>query len=179
MAATYAIGTIPMIKISFQPLKMLWEGVQNPEHFTNVIYGRPLRHHKLNGNPNLLQVTLFFCILAQPPYYLVTSESTMLLCGIWLCPLVHQGSNRQNLHLGIWGNPQLIYTWNIQYVICPNTEWMECIFHRKRKETKQQPGTAGPGSILGCCLVSVCFLGILHSVLYIFIQPKTSHFRGL
>ena len=30
--------------------------------------------------------------------------------------------------------------------------------HRKWKETKQQPGTAGPGNILGCCLVSLHFL---------------------
>ena len=28
----------------------------------------------------------------------------------------------------------------------------------KRKETKQQPGTAVPGNILGCCLVSLSFL---------------------
>ena len=34
-------------------------------------------------------------------------------------------------------------------------EWMS---HRKRKETKHQPGTAGPGNILDCCLVSLCFL---------------------
>ena len=30
--------------------------------------------------------------------------------------------------------------------------------HRKWKETKQQPGTAGPGNMLGCCLVSFLFL---------------------
>ena len=36
--------------------------------------------------------------------------------------------------------------------------------HRKWKETKQQPGTAGPGNILGCCLVSLCFLCDIHSV---------------
>ena len=26
--------------------------------------------------------------------------------------------------------------------------------HRKWKETKQQPGKAGPGNMIGCCLVS-------------------------
>ena len=30
--------------------------------------------------------------------------------------------------------------------------------HRKWKETKQQPRTAGPGNMLGCCLVSFHFL---------------------
>ena len=30
--------------------------------------------------------------------------------------------------------------------------------HRKWRETKQQPGTAGPGNMLGCCLVSLHFL---------------------
>ena len=30
--------------------------------------------------------------------------------------------------------------------------------HRIRKETKQQPGTAGTGNMLGCCLVSFHFL---------------------
>ena len=30
--------------------------------------------------------------------------------------------------------------------------------HRKWRETKLQPGTAGPGSMLGCCLVSFHFL---------------------
>ena len=36
--------------------------------------------------------------------------------------------------------------------------------HRKWKETKQQPGTAGQGNVLGCCLVSLCFLCNIHSV---------------
>ena len=40
------------------------------------------------------------------------------------------------------------------------TEWMS---HRKQKETKQQPGTAGPGNIFGCCLVSLSFLCDIHS----------------
>ena len=30
--------------------------------------------------------------------------------------------------------------------------------HRIWKETKQQPGTAGTGNMLGCCLVSLRFL---------------------
>ena len=32
------------------------------------------------------------------------------------------------------------------------------IDHRKWKETKLQPGTAGPGNMLGCCLVSFHFM---------------------
>ena len=35
---------------------------------------------------------------------------------------------------------------------------------RKQKETKQQPGTARPGNIHGCCLVSLNFLWDIHSV---------------
>ena len=30
--------------------------------------------------------------------------------------------------------------------------------HRTKKETKLQPGTAGPGNMLGCCFVSFHFL---------------------
>ena len=41
---------------------------------------------------------------------------------------------------------------------------MEWMMHRKWKETKQQPGTAGPGNILGCCLVSLHFLCDIHSI---------------
>ena len=44
------------------------------------------------------------------------------------------------------------------------TGWMEWMSHRKRKETKQQPGTARPGNILGCCLVSLRFLFDIHSI---------------
>ena len=40
------------------------------------------------------------------------------------------------------------------------TEWMS---HRKCKETKQQPATAGQGNILGCCLVYICLLCDIHS----------------
>ena len=43
------------------------------------------------------------------------------------------------------------------------TEWMEWMSHRKRKETKHQPGTGGPGNILGCCSVSFPFLCDIHS----------------
>ena len=40
----------------------------------------------------------------------------------------------------------------------PSTERLHRMKHRKWKETKQQPGTAGPGNKLGCCLVSLHFL---------------------
>ena len=35
--------------------------------------------------------------------------------------------------------------------------------HRIWKETKQQPGTAGPGNMLGCCSVSFHFLWVILS----------------
>ena len=36
--------------------------------------------------------------------------------------------------------------------------------HRKLKETKQQPGTAGPANMLGCCLVSFHFRCDIHPI---------------
>ena len=35
---------------------------------------------------------------------------------------------------------------------------VDSLAHRKWKEIKQQPGTAGPGNMLGCCLISFHFL---------------------
>ena len=51
----------------------------------------------------------------------------------------------------------------LRYTIeCPDgTSCTACghrMAHRKWKETKQQPGTVGPGNMLGCCLVSFHFL---------------------
>ena len=39
--------------------------------------------------------------------------------------------------------------------------WMA---HRKWKEAKQLPGTAGPGNMLGCCLTSLHFLWAIHPI---------------
>ena len=36
--------------------------------------------------------------------------------------------------------------------------------HRKTKETEQQPGTAEPGNMLGCCLNSFHFLWAILSL---------------
>ena len=36
--------------------------------------------------------------------------------------------------------------------------------HRKWKETKLQPGTAGPGNMLGCCLLCFHFLWAIHPI---------------
>ena len=64
-----------------------------------------------------------------------------------------------------------IITWSMNYaeknvLRCSwvTTEWMEWMSHRKQKETKQHPGTAGPGNILGCCLVYLRFLYDIHSI---------------
>ena len=35
---------------------------------------------------------------------------------------------------------------------------------RKWKDTKQHPGTAGPGNMLGCCLISFHFLWVIHPI---------------
>ena len=42
------------------------------------------------------------------------------------------------------------------------TEWLEWMSHRKQKEAKQQPGTAGPGNTTGSCLISFHFLWVIH-----------------
>ena len=39
--------------------------------------------------------------------------------------------------------------------------WMA---HRKWKECKQQPGTAGSGNMLGCCLIYFHFLWAIHPI---------------
>ena len=36
--------------------------------------------------------------------------------------------------------------------------------HREWKEAKQLPGTAGPGNMLGCCLISSYFLWAIHPI---------------
>ena len=51
-----------------------------------------------------------------------------------------------------------------------NAFWKYCTVpvlrtaHRKWKETKQEPGTTGPGNMLGCCLVSFHFLWAILSM---------------
>ena len=54
-----------------------------------------------------------------------------------------------------------------------SVEWMEWMSHRKQKETKQQPVTAGPGNILGCCLVYLSFLCDIHSIHSVFNISET------
>ena len=41
---------------------------------------------------------------------------------------------------------------------------MGWIAHRKWKEAKQLPGTAGPGNMLGCCLIHFHFLWAIHPI---------------
>ena len=44
------------------------------------------------------------------------------------------------------------------HFLCLSTVCGHRIAHRKWKETKQVPDTAGPGNMLGCCLISFHFL---------------------
>ena len=46
----------------------------------------------------------------------------------------------------------------------PCTEWMECMSHRKLKETKQQPSMLPCPAVPGCCLVSFHFMCNIHSI---------------
>ena len=83
----------------------------------------------------------------------------------------------------LWGVPSCIKKWigdgHRMYfnfpVVCTKSNYSTCqkivqlsftrctvcghrMAHRKWRETKLHPGTAGPGSMLGCCLISFHFL---------------------
>ena len=45
-----------------------------------------------------------------------------------------------------------------------NTGRMGWMAHRKWKEAKQLPGTAGPVNMLGCCLINFHFLWAIHPI---------------
>ena len=53
------------------------------------------------------------------------------------------------------------------------TEWMGCMSHRKRRETKQQPIMLPGPAVPGCCLVSFGFLCDIHSI-----HSVQTHGRG-
>ena len=49
-----------------------------------------------------------------------------------------------------------------------STEWMECMLHRKQRETKQQPSMPPGPAVPGCCSVSFhvpCDIHSIHSVI--------------
>ena len=52
-----------------------------------------------------------------------------------------------------------------------STGRMGWIAHRKWKEIKQQPGTARPGNLLGCCLLSFHFLWSIHPIHPVELSP--------
>ena len=57
---------------------------------------------------------------------------------------------------------------NMRVIPQYKTEWTTTVLvlrmaHRKWEKTKQQPGTAGPGNMLGCCLISFHFLWVILS----------------
>ena len=51
--------------------------------------------------------------------------------------------------------------WNASKTCTGRMEWMA---HRKWKEAKQLPGTAGPGNMLGCSLICFHFLWAIHPI---------------
>ena len=57
--------------------------------------------------------------------------------------------------------------------------------HRKLKEAKQLPGTAGPGNMLVCCLISLHFLWAIHPIrpvhqdfVGVFWSEHSTHLKG-
>ena len=57
------------------------------------------------------------------------------------------------------------------------TGQMGWIAHRKLKETKQQPDTAGPGNMHGCCLVSLHFQWAIHTVFSPSLHHSNARYR--
>ena len=54
--------------------------------------------------------------------------------------------------------------------------------HRKWKEAKQLPGTAGPGNMLGCYLIYFHFLWATHPIRPVYthdVNHKSRHYQGL
>ena len=47
--------------------------------------------------------------------------------------------------------------------------------HRKWKEAKQLPGTAGPGNMLGCCLIYFHFLWAIHPIRPVLLSSAHLH----
>ena len=47
--------------------------------------------------------------------------------------------------------------------------------HRKWKEAKQLPSTAGPGNMLGCCLIYFHFLWAIHPIRPVLLSPQPKH----
>ena len=62
-----------------------------------------------------------------------------------------------------------------QQEICHSTGRMGWMAYRKWKECKQQPSTAGPGNMLGCCLIYFHFLWAIHPIRPVYvIEPRST-----
>ena len=72
--------------------------------------------------------------------------------GCWPPALVSRNLFERNLHF------------RVDIGFRTNTEWMECMSHRKRRETKQQPNMLPSPAVPGCCIVSFHFLCDIHSI---------------
>ena len=60
----------------------------------------------------------------------------------------------------------------LHIIITGRMGWMA---HRKWKEVKLQPETAGPGNILGCCLLSFHFLWAIHPIRPVHVHCASIH----
>ena len=86
------------------------------------------------------------------------NPTAMLSVKMCACPLWR---NSTSLILTTWCRLLLAYTFCL---FLKFRYWAMCtacghrMAYRKWKETKVQPGTAGPGNMLGCCLISFHFL---------------------
>ena len=50
------------------------------------------------------------------------------------------------------------FLWKFHWPMGHTTVRVDSLPHRKWREIQQQPGTAGPGNMLGCCLIFLHFL---------------------
>ena len=76
--------------------------------------------------------------------------------------LIGYGVSLIKRHLYLWlKETQAQITFEIIVSYTGQMGWMA---HRKWKETKQLPGTAGPGNMIGCCLIYFHFLWAIRPV---------------
>ena len=72
--------------------------------------------------------------------------------------------NLENVQIGRTFQASMDFCNGTYCLVKAYTGRMGWMAHRKWIEIKQQPGTGGPGNILGCCLVSFRFLCDIHTI---------------
>ena len=119
---------------------------------------------------NFLSTQLhFFCstLYAHPPSplgFALHYSYTIYLYSEQPALILHEAEHNSFVEIkrkfkGLGSQFEISLVCKASTVLCSScTAYGHRIAHRKWKDTKLQPGTAGPGKRLGCCLVSFHFL---------------------